>query len=153
MAVRNWHRSKIALLWFAYLFVVLITWTVNARITDEYVSLLQVWLAWAWFALFVPLFVTTWRWASARESRQVSQAASVLVDAAMIRHAVLNSAINGTVLILRTNYGSEFHGRVVREGPSSLELLPKDSKKLISFGFDEIKSVTISDNQDIRRLS
>lgn len=62
MGIRNWHRSKIILLWLAYLFVVLITWAANVQINDSYVHLLRYPLAFFWLFIFIPLFAITWRW-------------------------------------------------------------------------------------------
>ena len=45
----------------------LITWAANVRIYEEVVHMLSGGLAWFWFFLFIPLFIVTWKWASAGE--------------------------------------------------------------------------------------
>lgn len=62
MGIRNWHRSKIALLWLAYFLVVLISWAANVEINESYVHLLSAPLALLWLLIFIPLFAITWRW-------------------------------------------------------------------------------------------
>lgn len=144
MAIRHWHPAKIAMFWVLDIALLVAIWEpCHTYFEMSFTQCFYRRNILIWLVLSLPLFILTWKWASSRESRQGAQPASALTDTASIRRAVLDSAINGRVLILKTKYESEFHGRVVREGPSSFEFYSIGSKKLTSFTLDEIASVRI----------
>ncbi len=59
MAIHHWHPLKIILLWASYFLVMLITWAASFRVgLDQAIP---------WFILFIPVFIVTWKWASAGE--------------------------------------------------------------------------------------
>ena len=64
-----------------------------------------------------------------------------------ILFAAINSKNKGRVLVIKTKYGSEFHGRVVRYEGLSMLVYSKKSEKLIKFNFGEIRSVSLSDEE------
>ena len=64
-----------------------------------------------------------------------------------ILFAAINSKNKGRVLVIKTKYGSEFQGRVVRHEGLSMLVYSKTSEKLMNFNFGEIQSVSLSNEE------
>lgn len=65
MAIRHWHPLKLVLIWVVALLVLVILW--EAESPRHHAEAIFIWLI-----LSIPVFIITWKWASARESKQLA---------------------------------------------------------------------------------
>jgi len=67
MAIRHWHPIKLSIIWFIDLALFLALWLLASPYSGDEKALAII----IWLVLSIPLFILTWKWASARERLDV----------------------------------------------------------------------------------